>query len=148
MRGVLEPRIAAGADGVGRFFDGGNVREHDAVATHIERLLGLPLRHLDPIDGNPGHRRDARHHGGGFGDLRAVEHVLQAIPQEPAVPGLMLHLEDAAVDFRGAHRHGTGDLGRRKTGQRMLSGFKRADDAVEPWKFSHSLLPWYGAHPI
>ena len=92
-RRVLEPRIAAGADRIGRFLDRRNVREHDAVAAHVERLLGLPLRHLDAVDGDAGHRRHARHDRARFGDLRAVEHVLQAVAQQPAVPRLMLHLE-------------------------------------------------------
>src|SRR5208282_532840 len=76
-RGALESRIAAGAYRIGRFLDRRNMREHDTVATHVEGLLGLPLRHLRPVHRYAGHRRHARHDGGGLGDLRAVEHVLQ-----------------------------------------------------------------------
>ena len=130
-RRVAEPRIAAGADRIGRLFDRRDVWKHHAVTAEIERLLGLPLRHLDAVDRHARHRRHARSYRRRFGDLRAVEHVLQAIAQQPSVPRLMLHLEDAAVEFRRADRHRAVDLRGREAGQRMLAGFERADDAVQ-----------------
>src|SRR3984885_7644153 len=111
MRRALEPRIAAGARPVWGVLNRGNVWEHDTVAAHVERLLGLPLRHFDAVHRYARQRRHRRCHRAGFGDLGAVEHVLQAIAQQPAVPGLVLHLEDAAVELRGRERHRDGDLG-------------------------------------
>jgi hypothetical protein len=57
----------------------------------------------------------------------------------------MLHLEHAAVEFRRAHRHGAADLRRREARHRVLAGFERADDAVEPRNFSHSQSPLIAA---
>jgi hypothetical protein len=77
---ALEPRIAAGADRVGGFLHRRDVREHDAEAADIQCLLGLPLRHLDAVDRDAHHRRHRRNEAG-LGDLRPVEHVLQAVAQ-------------------------------------------------------------------
>src|SRR5580704_10929847 len=57
---ALEPRIAAGADRIGGFLHGRNMRKHDAVAAHVEGLLGLPLRHFDAVHRDADHRRHAR----------------------------------------------------------------------------------------
>ena len=135
----LEPRIAAGADRVGGLLDRRDVREHDAVAAHVERLLGLPLRHLDAVDRDADHRRHGRRERAGLGDLRAVEHVLQAVAQQPAVPGIVLHLEHAAVEFRRSlSAIARIDFGGREAGQRMLARFERADDAVQTRQIGHS----------
>ena len=137
-RGILHARIAAGADRVGGFRHGRDVREHDAVAAHVERLLGLPLRHLDAVDRDAHHRRHRRHQAR-LGDLRAVEHVLQAIPQAAAVPRIVLHLEHAAVELGRAHGDRRVDLGRREAGERMLARFEGADDVVQTRQIGHFL---------
>jgi hypothetical protein len=98
------------------------------------------LRHLGAVDRDAGHRRHDWRQRGGAGDLRPVEHVLQAIPQLPAVPRAVLHLEHAAVELGGAHRDRAADLGGRKAGERVLALFERADDAVQSRKFSHFLF--------
>ena len=75
----------------------------------------------------------------GLGDLRAVEHVLQAVAQQPAVPRIVLHLEHAAVVLRRAHGDRRVDVGGRKAGERMLAGLERADDVVETRQIGHVL---------
>ena len=47
------------------------------------------------------------------------------------VVGIVLHLIDHGVVFRGGERDGGLDIGRREARQRMLARFERADDAVE-----------------
>jgi hypothetical protein len=48
----------------------------------------------------------------------------------PLSHGLMLHLEHAAVVFRGAHGDRRVGVGGRKACQRMLAGFECADDII------------------
>src|SRR6516225_10205138 len=120
------------------------MRPHDPVDSEIERLLGVKLSLLGPVRRNPHHRRDGGCERSGLGDLPAIEHVLQAIPQRPDVPWIMLHLEDNAVVLGGAHGDGGLGIGLAKRGERRLARFQRADDAIEAWNIGHALYPRYG----
>ena len=140
QRLVLEPRIAAGGDRVIGLLDRADVRPDDAVGAEIENLLGLELGLLAAVRRDARERRHRRRDRTRFGDLAAVEHVLQTIAEGTDVVGVVLHLIDDGVVFRGGERDGRLDVGRRKTCQCVLARFERADDAVEPSQFSHSVL--------
>src|SRR6516165_4218006 len=122
------------------------MRPHDPVESQIERLLGVKLSLLGPVRRNPHHRRDGGCERSGLGDLPAIEHVLQAVPQRPDVPRIMLHLEDNAVVLGGAHGDGGLGISLAKRGERRLARFQRADDAIEAWNIGHALCPsmWVG----
>jgi hypothetical protein len=59
-----------------------------------------------------------------FGDLAAVEHVLQAIPQRPDVPRIVLHLVDDAVVLGRGHRDRGLGIGLAKRREVRLAGFQ------------------------
>ena len=66
---------------------------------------------------------------------------MQAVAEGADVVGVVLHLVNHGVVFRGGERDGRFDIGRRESGQSMPALLQRANDAVEPRKFSHSSPP-------
>ena len=133
----FEPGIAARRDRVIGLLDRAHMRPDHAVDAEIERLLGVPLRHLAAVGRNADHRRHCRRDGTGPGDLRAAQHVLQGVAERADVPGVVLHLEDDAVVARRRESDGALDVGGGERGEGALSGFQRRDDAVEPRYFGH-----------
>ena len=107
------------------------MRPDDAVAAEIERLLGLELRLLVAVGRDPHHRGDGRRHRAGFGNLAAVEHVLQAIAQRTDVPWIVLHLVDHAVVFGGRHRDRGLGFRLAEAGERRLARLQRFDHSIE-----------------
>ena len=70
----------------------------------------------------------------GFRDLAAVEHVLQAIPQRPYVPWIVLHLENDAVVLGRGHRNGCFNFGLAKRRECRLARFQGANHAIQTGK--------------
>src|SRR5207248_4366586 len=95
--GFARPRVAAGLNRVPRLLDCRDMRPDDAVDANIEHLLGDELVHLAAIGRDTDERRDGRREAPRFHDLRAVEHVLHAVPQIADVVWIVLHLEDNSI---------------------------------------------------
>ena len=136
-RRVLEAGVAARSDRVIGLLDAAHMRPDHPVDAEIERLLGVPLAPFRAVGRDADHGGDRRRDGPGGGDPGAVEHVLQRIAQRADVPRVVLQFEDDAVIARRRHGDGALDVGGGEGGEGALSGFQRADDAVEPRYLRH-----------
>src|SRR5262249_58219672 len=104
-------------------------------------VFGGDWRFPPAVRWNSRKRRDRRSKRSRLRDLAPVEHVLQAVAESADIVGIVLHLVNHGVVFRGGERDCRFDVGRRESRQRMPALFQRADHAIEPRKFSHSFPP-------
>ena len=142
VRGVLEPRIAAGARP--RYTASSTVDDMRPDDTVGSRDRGpawpgtAPSRRRSP-ECAPSASRPAPPMPA-FAICAAVEHVLQAIAQRRGCPRVVLHLEhDSRRISRSPSRWRNSTSAGAKSTSARLARFERADDAIEPRYFSH---PW------
>ena len=114
------------------------MRPDDAIDAKVERLFGLKLRFLRTVGRDTHHGRDRGRRRAGLGDLAAVEHVLEAIPQRPDVPRIVLHLVNDAVVFGRRHRDRGLRIGLAEGRECRLASLEGADDTVQTRNIGHA----------